>query len=360
MKLTPEYAIEDLRNYLRSLNFRLSEAAERVFQEAETTSQLNDILEPLPNVFLLSLIKTVPQLRHAIVNCGGDPNLAISLLCDDIRGCYCDLDHYETESLPYSSQEYRELFTRPRVIDLCLAVAHRNIRKEVFDLDVIEALLEYHEEVFPVWNNGEWADERLHTPFNTLSHILGTYSKALWVKFDNLREQLDLSIPSVLKDSPIESAPPAVRSSVLHLLQDYPYYEKNCFLVMPFASTPLHNEIYKVLKQVLSRFGLNLLRADDRSYADDLFANVRTYLYGCSFAIAVFERLITDVYNPNVSFEVGFLLGMGKPVCLLKEKTLSRLPSDLIGKLYREFDAQDIRGTLPGQIEQWLRDKRII
>jgi hypothetical protein len=359
LKLTPEHAVEDLGNYLHSFDSRLSHAAKRVFQEVEVISQLNDN-PPLPTVFLLCLIKTVPQLRQAIVHYGGDPNLAISLLSDDIRESRDNRDHYETESTPYSSQEHREFSSRARVIDLCLAIARRNFRKEVFDLDVIEAFLEHHEEEFPVWNNSEWTDKRLHTSFNTLSHVLGRYSEVLWVKFDDLREQLNLLPLSLLKNTPIESAPPSIRSSVLHLLQDYPDYEKNCFLVMSFTSTRLHNEIYKVLRQVLSRFGLNLLRADDRSYTDDLFTNVETYLYGCSFAIAVFERLISEVYNPNVSFEVGFLLGMGKPVCLLKEKTVPKLPSDLVGKLYRDFDAQDIRGTLPRQIEQWLRDKKII
>ncbi len=102
------------------------------------------------------------------------------------------------------------------------------------------------------------------------------------------------------------------------------------------------------------------MKADDKSYSDDLMTNIEAYIHGCGFGIAVYERITTEMYNPNVTLEVGYFMGMKKPVCLLKETTLRALNTDLIGKLFLDFDMQNIEGTIPPKIQKWLRDKQII
>jgi hypothetical protein len=82
-------------------------------------------------------------------------------------------------------------------------------------------------------------------------------------------------------------------------------------------------------------------------------------MHACTFGIAVFDRVTEDDFNPNVSLEVGYMLGMGKNILLLKDKTLKSLSTDLTGKLYREFDTTDPTATIPAQIEKWLGDKGI-
>jgi len=47
-------------------------------------------------------------------------------------------------------------------------------------------------------------------------------------------------------------------------------------------------------------------------------------------------------------------------VCILKDKTLKTLHSDLVGKLYREFDPFEARKTILKQIALWLHDKGFI
>jgi hypothetical protein len=51
------------------------------------------------------------------------------------------------------------------------------------------------------------------------------------------------------------------------------------------------------------------------------------------------------------------MLALRKPVCLLKERTLKTLQTDLAGKLYRAFDALDPSDTIPHELGRWLRDK---
>ncbi len=111
------------------------------------------------------------------------------------------------------------------------------------------------------------------------------------------------------------------------------------------------------IRATLNRARILGVRADDKQYHDDLFANVLTYVYGCSFAIAVFERLEKEEFNPNVALEVGYMFALRKQVCLLKDRTLSTLHADLVGKLYREFDPQDPAGTIPEALSRWLKDK---
>lgn len=136
--------------------------------------------------------------------------------------------------------------------------------------------------------------------------------------------------------------------------------KKTAFIIMQFSKTNAHDKIVQTIKDTLNNHGIVGLRADDKEYADDLFANIKTYMHCCDFGIGVFERILEDNFNPNVSIEVGYMMGLRKNVCLLKDQTLKNLPTDLTGKLYKEFDPQDVEKTLPDQLEKWMKDKGII
>ncbi|MFA4903228.1 MAG: hypothetical protein WC600_10850 [Desulfobaccales bacterium] len=303
MTLTSTEAILDLEKYVSSFGFRLSKAAKIIFEYVEHFCEEHNTLPIHHSFFLLSCLETMPHLRSALNNLGGNPDEAIlamrrNNIVEDI------LDPYDSDIPPYSDTLGRRIMTRENIIDLSISIAQKNLRKEIYDLDIFVAILESFDDVFPIWANETWIDKRLHTPYNTLSHINAAYDKALDVKFTEILKGLDIS---ELKESPIERALSWVRSSLIRLFQDFPEYGRNCFLIMSFKSTKLHINIYKVLKDIFNKFNINLLRADIRSYSDDLLINIESYIYGCSFAIAVFERLESDIFNPNVSFEVGYM-----------------------------------------------------
>lgn len=150
---------------------------------------------------------------------------------------------------------------------------------------------------------------------------------------------------------------PEIASGIEKFRRDYPLNKKTAFIMMPFNSTRLHDEILTCIKETLELHGIVGLRADDVEYMDELFPNVKVYMHTCDFGIAVFDRITSDNFNPNVSLEVGYMLGMGKNVLFLKDKTLITLQSDLTGKLYKSFDTTDISNTIPEQINKWLIDK---
>ena len=150
---------------------------------------------------------------------------------------------------------------------------------------------------------------------------------------------------------------PEIASGLEKFRADFSKDKKTAFIMMQFGNTKLHNQIVDCIRRILSKYNITALRADDKQYLDDLFPNVKVYMHGCDFGIAVIERITEDDFNPNVSLEVGYMLGLGKNVLLLKDKTLKSLQTDLTGKLYKEFDTVDTESTLPGQVEKWLYDK---
>ena len=142
--------------------------------------------------------------------------------------------------------------------------------------------------------------------------------------------------------------------------EDYPTKQKTAFIIMQFGTTKVHSALVTVVKGILKKHNIIGLRADDKEYSDDLFSNIRTYMHCADFGISIFERITEDNFNPNVSLEVGYMMGLGKSVCLLKDQTLKNLHTDLVGKLYKPFDPLDVEKTLPTQLEKWLTDKGFI
>lgn len=153
--------------------------------------------------------------------------------------------------------------------------------------------------------------------------------------------------------------PSEIVESLKAFRHDHPDPSRVAFIAMPFAPTKAHDGITSAIKNALAKVGVAAFRADDKWYHDDLFSNVLTYIYGCGFVVAIFERIQSDDFNPNVSLEVGYGFALGKPLCLFKDKTLRRLPTDLVGKLYREFDPQDPGGTIETELLRWMKDKKL-
>jgi hypothetical protein len=144
------------------------------------------------------------------------------------------------------------------------------------------------------------------------------------------------------------------------LRKDHPDPMRCAFLMMKYEDTPLHDRIVEAVGRTCASFGIKAVRADTKRYADDLLPNVRTYLEGCGLGIAIFERLTSEDFNPDVSLEVGYMMALGKPVCLLKDSTLASLQTDLVGRLYEHFDTQRPEQSIPPKLEKWLRDKGIV
>jgi hypothetical protein len=139
--------------------------------------------------------------------------------------------------------------------------------------------------------------------------------------------------------------------------EDHPDFEKNVFIAMRFRSSKQFDEITNAIRSALSLYGLSGRRADDKVYPPDadLWTNVCVYMMGCNYAVCLFEEIDEREFNPNVPLEYGFFRAMNRRVLLLKDKRMPKLPTDMTGKLYREFDAYEITRTINEQIGQWAQ-----
>lgn len=165
--------------------------------------------------------------------------------------------------------------------------------------------------------------------------------------------------PEVLGVTPMNT-PPEIQNSLRDFQLDYPDPKKVAFILMRFGKTSAHNNIVQGIKDALAPHGISAVRADDKDWHSDVYYNILTCIYGCSFGIAVFERIEQDDFNPNVAFEVGYMTALGKQVCLLKDKNLRGLHTDLIGKIYKTFDPLDAITTIPPELTKWMQDKKIV
>lgn len=218
----------------------------------------------------------------------------------------------------------------------------------ILDLDALKAS-------FELLQSDEWLRGRTKlTPEYDIEEreVFGRIEKEAKVRFVVTPKELISVMASI--DFP-ELAPFIERFQI-----DHPDQQRCAFLMMKYEKTPLHERIIGAVRETCSRHGIETLRADDKAYADELLANVRTYMHGCGFGIAVFERLTAEDFNPNVSLEVGYMMAQGKPICLLKDSTLASLHTDLVGRLYETFNTQNPEESVPSVLEKWLKDKEII
>ena len=151
-----------------------------------------------------------------------------------------------------------------------------------------------------------------------------------------------------------------ISESLNRFKKDHEKSKKIAFIMMQFGNTKLHGKILDAIKKCLEPSNIKAVRADEKEYHDDLYYNILTYIYGCSFGIAVFERIDNDNFNPNVTLEVGHMLALGKKVCFLKDMTLPALNTDLIGKLYKTFDPQNMSNTIKHSVLKWAGDRSLL
>ncbi len=129
--------------------------------------------------------------------------------------------------------------------------------------------------------------------------------------------------------------------------------------MMRFANTETQRNITKAIKKAARTHGIEALRADERSYAGIVVLNVKTYMWDCGFGFAVFDHISSEdeKYNPNIAFEVGYMYALQKRTCLLTDISMTSLQSDLGGKIYYPFDAQDPDRSIKEAIDKWWRSQ---
>lgn len=107
--------------------------------------------------------------------------------------------------------------------------------------------------------------------------------------------------------------------------------------------------------KALDGHGLRFLLASQRALVDDLWGNVAAHMWASSFGIAFFEDRRGRGMNYNLVIEVGAMLMAGRRCLLLKDSSINRMPTDLVGFIYKSVDLDD-PATIGRAVHEWARE----
>jgi acylphosphatase len=154
-------------------------------------------------------------------------------------------------------------------------------------------------------------------------------------------------------------------SELQKTLKSFPY-EKSVFIMMPFEESDIRLKIITdTIIKTLKEHGLCGWRADDpkRRLMEDIWDNIVVNMLSCKYGIAVFvDKKVLDryndeeiiVFNANIALEVGFMKSRGLEILLLKDKRLKKLPTDIISKLYEEFNFDNPEEEVKKAVIKWI------
>lgn len=135
-----------------------------------------------------SLLKNVHSFKITFYQYGGKSDHLkekyLKKVKEESRDTYQDCDTL------YSSEENRNNCIRPLLIDFCISEVKKDERVEINELDLVEALFNIHDKMFPIIDNISYNDERFHTAYNTIAHLLCMPNEDIWVKFDDIRTDI--------------------------------------------------------------------------------------------------------------------------------------------------------------------------
>lgn len=154
-------------------------------------------------------------------------------------------------------------------------------------------------------------------------------------------------------------APPALIKRVETFLVDHPF-ENNVMALTRFPDTkisgkdPISEALFTV-KEICSEFGLELHLASDEALVDDLWGNVAAHMWSCRYGIAIFEDSINKGLNHNLLIEVGAMIMTGRRCALLKDATITNMPTDFVGMLYKPIELSN-QGTVRLAVKNWIQE----
>lgn len=157
---------------------------------------------------------------------------------------------------------------------------------------------------------------------------------------------------------PPSLSPPELLEPLQRFLNDHPF-DLNVFGMTRFPEDGDQDDpvgpALEVTKEVCLQHGLEFHLASDRAISDDLWTNVAGHMWASRYGVAFFEDKRGRGVNYNLAIEVGAMIMTGRRCALLKDRTVDRTPTDLVGKIYREIDLDDSE-SVRHHVHAWIRE----
>jgi hypothetical protein len=155
-------------------------------------------------------------------------------------------------------------------------------------------------------------------------------------------------------------APPGLIQALRRFLAEHPF-ERNVFGMTRFpdedeekGSDPVASAL-KAARDACARHGLEFHLASDRAMHDDLWMNVMAHTWASHYGIAFFEDRRSRGLNYNMTIEVGGMLVAGRRCLLLKDESIKKMPTDLVGKIYKAVDLVGKSAGVSKAVHEWIR-----
>jgi hypothetical protein len=155
-------------------------------------------------------------------------------------------------------------------------------------------------------------------------------------------------------------APPELLPVLREFLQGHPF-DLNVFGMTRFPDEqddsnpdPVASAL-EAARRACADHGLEFHLASDRKLVDDLWQNVDAHMWACRYGIGFFEDRRGRGVNYNLTIEVGGMMTTGRRLALLKDVSIDRMPTDLVGKIYNEVDLED-KAAVGNVVHSWLNN----
>ncbi|MCU1460209.1 MAG: hypothetical protein JWO37_284 [Acidimicrobiales bacterium] len=159
---------------------------------------------------------------------------------------------------------------------------------------------------------------------------------------------------------PPSLAPPELVGPLASFLAEHPF-DTNVFGMTRFPDEQDDEDpdpvgpALEVASEVCAAHGVDFHLASHRAMSDDLWSNVAAHMWASRYGVAFFEDRRHRGINYNLTIEVGAMLAMGRRCALLKDTSAKKLPTDLVGKIYKTVELDDAE-TVAAALHRWLRD----
>jgi hypothetical protein len=159
---------------------------------------------------------------------------------------------------------------------------------------------------------------------------------------------------------PPSLAPPDLVRPLHAFLAEHPF-ERNVFGMTRFPSRDEADKLDPIAaalttaRKVCADHRLEFHLASDRQILDDLWPNVAAHMWGSQYGIAFFENRTGAGLNYNLTIEVGSCMVLGRRLCILRDKGVEKLPSDITSKIWKDVDIGKA-ASVSRALHMWIRD----
>ena len=159
---------------------------------------------------------------------------------------------------------------------------------------------------------------------------------------------------------PPELAPPELIQKVREFLETHPF-DRSVFGMTRFPDEQEEEKgrdpvgpALEIAKDVCDLHSLSFHLADDQFFSDDLWTNVAGHMWASRYGIAFFEDRRDRGMNYNLTIEVGSMMMSGRRCALLKDRSIDTLPTDLVGRIRKDVDLDDLE-SVEKQLHAWMK-----